>query len=96
MDVQQLCEGSGNQPYILAHCQGCIQVVLATTCTAADVLMAFVHARVLALMTSQDPDSHQVMDLTVTATGHACGLTQHSCFRLMTAPNGSLALLLMP
>ena len=46
---------------MLAHCQGCIHVVLATSCTPADVLEAFVHARVLALMSTQDDESDQVI-----------------------------------
>lgn len=54
VDVAQLCEGAADQLYMLAPCQGCIHVVQATSCTPADVLMAFVHARVYALMTTQD------------------------------------------
>lgn len=63
MDVAQLCEGAGNQLYMLAHCQSCIHVVLATSCTPADVLEAFVHARVVARMTTQDENSGQVIAL---------------------------------
>lgn len=59
VDVAQLCEGAADQLYMLAPCQGCVHVVLATSCTPVDVLMAFVHARVLALMITQDGGSDQ-------------------------------------
>lgn len=61
VDVAQLCGGAANQLYMLAHCQGCIHVVLATSCMPAEVLKAFVHARVLALMSTQDDKSDQVI-----------------------------------
>ncbi|KAL3136855.1 hypothetical protein ABBQ38_005562 [Trebouxia sp. C0009 RCD-2024] len=64
VDVAQLCEGAADQLYMLAPCQGCVHVVLATSCTPVDVLMAFVHARVLALMITQDGGSDQVICLT--------------------------------
>lgn len=64
VNVAQLCECAADQLYMLAPCRGCIHVVLATSCTPADVLMAFVHARVLALMLTQDGGSDQVICLT--------------------------------
>lgn len=61
MNVAQLCEDAASQLYMLAHCQGCIYVVLATSCTPADVLDAFVHARVLSIMATEDTESDQVI-----------------------------------
>lgn len=72
VDVAQLCEGAAKQLYILAHCQGCIQVVLATSCTPADVLEAFVHARILAIMTTQDEESDQVIAIQTSAICTCC------------------------
>ncbi|KAL3158045.1 hypothetical protein ABBQ32_011654 [Trebouxia sp. C0010 RCD-2024] len=67
VNVAQLCECAADQLYMLAPCRGCIHVVLATSCTPADVLMAFVHARVLALMLTQDGGSDQRQPASVRA-----------------------------
>ena len=61
MNVAQLCEGAASQLYMLAHCQGCIHVVLATSCMPADVLDAFVHARVLSIMATDNRGNDQVI-----------------------------------
>lgn len=91
VNVAHLCEAAADQLYLLAPCQGCIQVVLATSCTPADVLMAFVHARVLALMISQNGGNDQVICLAtylfalhmsdggvVQAHAHTC-IALHQC-----------------
>lgn len=74
VNIARLCEGAANQMYMLAHCQGCIHVVLATSCRPADVLGAFVHARVLSIMTTQDRGSDQVIWLTTACT---CATSRH-------------------
>ena len=87
-NVAQLCEGAADQLYMLAPSQGCIHVVLATSCTPADVLMAYVHARVLALMIAQNGENDAVIFLptslfalhitdVATVQGHA-----HTCIVL--------------
>ena len=74
VNVAQLCEAAADQLYILAPCQGCIHVVLATSCMPADVLMAYVHARVLALVTTQNGGNDQVICLaTYLFTLHVTG-----------------------
>ncbi len=49
-DLQQLCTEAVDQQYMLAPCVESVQVVLAKSSSPADVLQAFVHARVLSLM----------------------------------------------
>lgn len=79
MDVAQLCQGAGKQLYMLAHCHGYIHVVLATSCTPADVLEAFVHARILARMTTQDEECDQVIALTCASAPVADDNDIHDC-----------------
>lgn len=60
--VSQLCKDNADQPYLLAPTQGSVQVVLSKGSQPADVLKAFVHARVTSLMghTMPSPSSPQV------------------------------------
>ncbi len=60
--VSQLCKDNADQPYLLAPTQGSVQVVLAKSSQPADVLKAFVHARVTSLIghTMPSPSSAQV------------------------------------
>lgn len=93
MNVAQLCEGAANQLYMLAHCQGCIHVVLATSCMPADVLHAFVHARVLSIMATDDRGSDQVIWLTdacacsaALSLLHMAAFVAHHCLRVSAVP----------
>lgn len=60
--VSQLCKDSADQPYLLAPLQGAVHVVLAKSSRPANVLEAFVHARVTSLIghTMSSPSSAQV------------------------------------
>ena len=60
--VSQLCKDNADQPYLLAPIQGSVHVVLAKSSQPADVLKAFVHARVTSLIghTMTSPSSAQV------------------------------------
>ena len=61
-NVSQLCKDNADQPYLLAPSQGAVHVVLAKGSQPADVLKAFVHARVTSLIghTMSSPSSAQV------------------------------------
>lgn len=60
-NVSQLCKDNADQPYLLAPSQGSVHVVLAKSTQPADVLKAFVHARVTSLIgcTMPSPSSAQ-------------------------------------
>lgn len=49
-ELAQQCAEASDQPYLLVHVQGSVQVVLATNGSSLDTLKAFAHARVLSII----------------------------------------------